>query len=78
MDNAELLSVLNQYIVSHQAKYGIKRQSLFGSATRDTITGQGDIDIVVELEKQDLFFMTGRLTMKSGFRGLAKETIRGW
>jgi predicted nucleotidyltransferase len=64
--------------VSHQTNYGIKRQSLFGSAARGTTTGQGDIDIVVELEKQDLFFMTERLTMKSGFQGLAKETIRGW
>jgi uncharacterized protein len=54
MRNAELISVLNQYKVSHQAKYGIKRLDLFGSTARGTATGQSDIDIVVELEKQDL------------------------
>lgn len=40
--------------MSHQAKYGIKRLDLFGSTARGTATGQNDIDIVVELEKQDL------------------------
>jgi predicted nucleotidyltransferase len=59
MRNAELISVLNQYKVSCQAKYGIKRLGLFGSAARGTTTDQSDIDIVVELEKQDLFFMIG-------------------
>ncbi|MDZ7583098.1 MAG: nucleotidyltransferase domain-containing protein [Deltaproteobacteria bacterium] len=45
MYNAELISVLNQYKVSHQAKYGIKRLGLFGSTVRGTATGQSDIDI---------------------------------
>jgi uncharacterized protein len=59
MHSAELISVLNRYKVSHQAKYGIKRLGLFGSAARGTTTGQSDIDIVIELEKQDLIFMIG-------------------
>jgi uncharacterized protein len=59
MRNAELISVLNQYKVSHQAIYGTKRLGLFGSTARGTTTDQSDIDIVVELEKQDLFFMIG-------------------
>ena len=59
MCNAELISVLNQYKISHQAIYGIKRLGLFGSTARGTTTDQSDIDIVVELEKQDLFFMIG-------------------
>lgn len=59
MHNAELILVLNQYKVNHQAKYGIKRLGLFGSTARGTATGQSDIDIVVELEKQDLFSMIG-------------------
>jgi len=59
MNNAELLSELDKYKVSHQAKYGIKRLGLFGSTARGTATDRSDIDIVVELEKQDLFFMIG-------------------
>jgi predicted nucleotidyltransferase len=41
--------------VSHRVKYGIKRIGLFGSTARGTTTDGSDIDIVVELEKQDLF-----------------------
>lgn len=59
MYNAELISVLNQYKVRHQAKYGIKRLGRFGSTARGAATDQSDLDIVVELEKQDLFFMIG-------------------
>lgn len=59
MNNAELILVLNRYKASHQAEYGIKRLGLFGSSARGTATEQSDIDIVVELEKQDLFFIIG-------------------
>ena len=59
MENAKLIPVLNQYRMTHQAKYGIKRLGLFGSTVRGRATEQSDIDIVVELEKQDLFFMIG-------------------
>ena len=59
MKNAELMAMLNQYKVSHQTKYGIKRLGLFGSTVHGTATDRSDVDIVVELEKQDLFFMIG-------------------
>ncbi|RJQ83608.1 MAG: nucleotidyltransferase [Desulfobacteraceae bacterium] len=59
MQKAELITVLNRYKKSHQAKYGIKRLGLFGSTARSTSTDRSDIDIVVELEKQDLYFIIG-------------------
>jgi predicted nucleotidyltransferase len=39
MHNTELISMLNQYKVSHQAKYEIKRLGLFGSAALGNATG---------------------------------------
>ncbi len=58
MYNAELISILNTYETSHQAKYGIKRLGPLGSTARGITADPSDIDIVVELEKQDLFFMS--------------------
>jgi len=40
-------------------KYNIRRLGIFGSAVRDRIHDQSDIDVVVELEKQDLFNLIG-------------------
>ncbi|MFZ0240168.1 MAG: nucleotidyltransferase family protein [Desulfobacterales bacterium] len=59
MTTAEVISVLNRYKLSHQKKYGIKRLGLFGSTARGSATDRSDIDIIVELEKQDFFFMIG-------------------
>ena len=59
MEKTELITILNRYKKSHQAQYGIRRLGLFGSTARGTSTDQSDIDIVVELEKQDLYFIIG-------------------
>lgn len=59
MNRSELLVFLNDYKQRHQAEYGIKRLGLFGSTARGLDTDQSDIDIVVELHKQDLFLLIG-------------------
>jgi uncharacterized protein len=59
MQKTELLTMLNTYKQMHQSEYGIKRLGLFGSCARGTSTDHSDIDIVVELEKQDLYFIIG-------------------
>ena len=59
MQKSDLITLLGQYKTSHQTQYGIKRLGLFGSIARGTSTVQSDIDIVVELEKQDLYFIIG-------------------
>jgi len=40
-------------------QYHIRRIGIFGSAARDRIHDQSDIDVVVELGKQDLFNLIG-------------------
>jgi predicted nucleotidyltransferase len=55
----ELLSFLHQYKERNRRKYGIINIGLFGSASRRVMTGQSDIDIVVELEDPDMFNLIG-------------------
>ncbi len=59
MDRTRLMAFLAEYKKNHQAEYGIKRLGLFGSTARGSETDQSDIDIVVELAKQDLFLIIG-------------------
>ena len=42
-----------------QKKYAIKKIGLFGSFAKNTPREDSDIDIVVQLEKQDLFQIIG-------------------
>ena len=59
MDRADILVNLRKYKEANQKKYGIKSIGLFGSAARDTINAESDIDIVVTLDLPDLFALIG-------------------
>ena len=59
MRTNEIILSLRRFKERNQNKYRIKRIGIFGSAARDTMKEQSDIDVVVELEKQDLFNIIG-------------------
>ena len=59
MKREEIVLSLKQYKAMKGKEYHIRRIGLFGSAARDTMREQSDIDVVVELEKQDLFVLIG-------------------
>jgi predicted nucleotidyltransferase len=59
MEQNEIINHLRQYKKKNQDRYTIKRLGVFGSAARGTLMTQSDIDIVVELEKPDLFYIIG-------------------
>ena len=59
MNRNEIILALRRYKEKNQNKYRIIRIGIFGSAARDTMKEQSDIDVVVELEKQDLFNIIG-------------------
>ena len=59
MSRAEILKILKTFKEKHAEKYGIINLGLFGSAARDENQENSDIDVVVRLEKQDLFNMIG-------------------
>jgi len=52
-----------RFIAAHKAKYeqefGLKRVGPFGSYARGEVGEDSDIDIVVEIEKPDLFHLIG-------------------
>jgi len=59
MKKNEIILSLRRFKEINQNKYRIIRIGIFGSAARDTMKEQSDIDVVVELEKQDLFNIIG-------------------
>lgn len=59
MDRNEIIQALRKFKNINQNKYKIKRIGIFGSTVRGTMSKQSDIDVVVELEKQDLFNIIG-------------------
>jgi hypothetical protein len=55
MEKDQLINILRQFKNKNKNKYNIQKLGIFGSVARGTNIEQSDIDIVVVLEKQDLF-----------------------
>ena len=55
----EIIDILRTFKEKHAEKYGITTLGLFGSAARDEIREDSDVDVVVKLKKQDLFNLIG-------------------
>ncbi|TCL61852.1 hypothetical protein EDC14_103121 [Hydrogenispora ethanolica] len=51
------LAVLRKYKQDFQSRYGVTRIGFFGSVARDEADAESDVDVVVEMEKPDLFYM---------------------
>lgn len=72
MKNKDLLRILKTYKDKNQEKYTIRRIGIFGSAARGTLSGESDIDVVVELENPDLFNLIG---IKQDLEELLKHPV---
>ena len=59
MKRDDVILSLRRFKEMNQQKYNIIRIGLFGSAARNNMREQSDIDVVVELETQDLFDLIG-------------------
>jgi len=59
MTREEIIDKLNIFKAGHAKEYGMLRLGIFGSVARDTANKESDVDIVVKLEKQDLFNLIG-------------------
>ncbi len=59
MKREEIVLCLKRFKTTKGDEYQIRRIGLFGSAARDRVNPQSDIDVVVELERQDLFTLIG-------------------
>ncbi len=59
MNRDHILTSLQQYKALNSDRYPIRRIGIFGSVARESATNKSDVDIVVELERQDLFDLIG-------------------
>ena len=59
MTRDEILNVLKIYKENNLEKFQILRIGIFGSTAKKEMKESSDIDIVVELRKQDLFHLIG-------------------
>ena len=59
MDTNNILSIINKFKSENSNKYGIKKIGIFGSAALKTTSRTNDVDIVVELEGPDIFYLIG-------------------
>jgi len=55
----EIIRALSDFMELNKERYEIIRIGVFGSAARDNMSEQSDIDVVVELGKPDLFYLVG-------------------
>ena len=59
MKRNEIIRTLSGFMDMNKDRYEIIRIGVFGSAARDSMNEQSDIDVVVELGKPDLFYLIG-------------------
>jgi len=59
VERNEIIRALRGFMELNKERYEIIRIGVFGSAARDNMNEQSDIDVVVELGKPDLFYLVG-------------------
>jgi predicted nucleotidyltransferase len=59
MDQKEIILTLKKFKEETKNKYHIKSLGIFGSVAKNCMNENSDIDIVVNLTKQDLFELIG-------------------
>ena len=59
MNRDEIVLSLRRFKEMNQEKYDIIKIGFFGSAARESMIEESDIDVVVELGKPDLFNLIG-------------------
>jgi len=59
MERNEIIRTLRGCVEMNRDRYEIIRIGVFGSAARDSMDEQSDIDVVVEIGKPDLFYLIG-------------------
>ncbi|MBA4368490.1 MAG: nucleotidyltransferase [Desulfobacterium sp.] len=59
MDKKEIIRILQSYKKEFSEQYGIQSIGIFGSAARDEIRKDSDVDVVVHISKPDLFMIVG-------------------
>ena len=72
MHREKILEFLKQYKIEKGQNYTINKIGVFGSAARDEVSVDSDVDIVVELEQADLFYLVG---IKNDLKEIFKRDV---
>ncbi len=68
MNREDIIKFISTHKADFEQKFGVKKIGLFGSCSRGESREDSDIDIVVELEKPDLFNLIGiKQTIEEAF-----------
>jgi predicted nucleotidyltransferase len=59
MSREQILRILKTFKEEYAGEFGILSLGLFGSAARGDSKESSDVDVVVKLQKQDMFHMIG-------------------
>lgn len=59
MNRGDIINFISAHKAEFERRFGVKKIGLFGSYARGEAYEGSDIDIVVELEKPDLFYLIG-------------------
>jgi len=59
MNREEIIQLLKTFKEENKNKYHIKKLGIFGSVAKNRMNVESDIDIVVNLSRQDLFELIG-------------------
>ncbi len=59
MDRNNIVNIISQFKAENLNRYGIKKIGIFGSMALNATDPASDIDVVVELEKPDMFCLIG-------------------
>jgi predicted nucleotidyltransferase len=76
MKRNDLISKLQNYKKANSDIYHLARIGIFGSYARNEADGESDIDIVVELEKPDLFVLGNIKNDLEEIFGISVDVIR--
>ena len=59
VDRNNIVTIIGRFKAENLNRYGIKKIGIFGSVARNSVGPTRDIDVVVELEKPDMFCLIG-------------------
>lgn len=59
MENEQILAILREYKDQVAEQYGILEIGVFGSVALNESTKKSDVDVVIHVEKPDLFLLAG-------------------
>jgi predicted nucleotidyltransferase len=59
MDRNNVVNIISRFKDENLDRYGIRKIGIFGSAALDSAGPTSDVDVVVELEKPDMFCLIG-------------------